>query len=88
MGRKMIKCAALDLVSESLTSEAPVQSDYKQNGTSLLKSEAALEYLCNLPPHRSHLVNSPMIFIFWCCMSSNRMAISDMKLLMQKTFQR
>ncbi|KAF8772151.1 hypothetical protein HU200_006149 [Digitaria exilis] len=52
MGRKMIKCAALDLVSESLTSEAPVQSDYKQNGMGLLKSEAALEYLCNLPPHR------------------------------------
>nr|CAB3471359.1 unnamed protein product [Digitaria exilis] len=52
MGRKMIKCAALDLVSESLTSEAPMQSDYKQNGMGLLKSEAALEYLCNLPPHR------------------------------------
>ncbi|CAN6192994.1 unnamed protein product [Urochloa humidicola] len=53
MGRKMIKCAASDLVSESLTSEAPVQSDcYKENGTGLLKSEAALEYLCNLPPHR------------------------------------
>ncbi|CAL5049709.1 unnamed protein product [Urochloa decumbens] len=53
MGRKMIKCAASDLVSESLTSEAPVQSDcYKGNGTGLLKSEAALEYLCNVPPHR------------------------------------
>ncbi|CAL4966539.1 unnamed protein product [Urochloa decumbens] len=53
MGRKMIKCAASDLVSESLTSEAPAQSDcYKGNGTGLLKSEAALEYLCNLPPHR------------------------------------
>nr|CAB3494936.1 unnamed protein product [Digitaria exilis] len=53
MGRKMIKCAASDIVSESLTSEAPVHSDcYKENGTGLLKSEAALEYLCNLPPHR------------------------------------
>ncbi|CAN6220188.1 unnamed protein product [Urochloa humidicola] len=53
MGRKMIKCAASDLVSESLTSEAPVQPDcYKENGTGLLKSEASLEYLCNLPPHR------------------------------------
>jgi len=53
MGRKMIKCAASDLVSESLTSEAPVESGcHKENATGLLKSEAALEYLCNLPPHR------------------------------------
>jgi L-arabinokinase len=53
MGRKMIKCAASDLVSESLTSKAPVESDcHKENGMDLLKSEAAMEYLCNLPPHR------------------------------------
>ncbi|RLN11821.1 hypothetical protein C2845_PM09G23270 [Panicum miliaceum] len=53
MGRKMIKCAASDLVSESLTSEAPDVSDcHKENVMGLLKSEAALEYLCNLPPHR------------------------------------
>ncbi|KAL6873876.1 hypothetical protein ACP4OV_013958 [Aristida adscensionis] len=53
MGRKMIKCAASNLVSESITSEAPVQSNcYKENGTDLLKSDAALEYLCNVPPHR------------------------------------
>jgi hypothetical protein len=64
MGRKMIKCAASDLVSESLTSGPPVQSDcYKENGMGVLKSEAALEYLCNLPPHRSHLVNSTFIFM-------------------------
>ncbi|KAG2614045.1 hypothetical protein PVAP13_4KG375902 [Panicum virgatum] len=53
MGRKMIKCAASDLVSESLASEAPVESGcHKENATGLLKSEAALEYLCNIPPHR------------------------------------
>ncbi|XP_062234198.1 L-arabinokinase-like isoform X2 [Phragmites australis] len=57
MGRKMIKCAASDLVSKFLTSEAPVQSDcYKEDCTDLLKSEAALEYLCNLPPHRYEAV--------------------------------
>ncbi|XP_066369481.1 L-arabinokinase-like isoform X1 [Miscanthus floridulus] len=57
MGRKMIKCAASDLVSESLTSGPPVQSDcYKENGMCVLKSEAALEYLCNLPPHRYEAV--------------------------------
>lgn len=53
MGRKMIKCAASDLASESSVSDAPVQSnDYKQNAIELLKSEASLEYLCNIPPHR------------------------------------
>lgn len=63
MGRKMIKCAASDLVSESLTSIAPVESDcHKENGMDLLKSEAAMEYLCNLPPHR-YLLNSRIIFM-------------------------
>ncbi|KAL6603260.1 hypothetical protein ACP70R_043621 [Stipagrostis hirtigluma subsp. patula] len=57
MGRKMIKCAASDLVSESLASKALVQSNCcKETGTDLLKSEAALEYLCNLPPHRYEAV--------------------------------
>lgn len=53
MGRKMIKCAASDLVSVSSTSDAPAQSDdYKEKGSDVLKSEASIEYLCNLPPHR------------------------------------
>ncbi|KAJ1260746.1 hypothetical protein BS78_10G255900 [Paspalum vaginatum] len=52
MGRKMIKCAASGLVSES-----PVQTCcYKETGMDLLKSEAELEYLCNLPPHRYEAV--------------------------------
>jgi L-arabinokinase len=64
MGRKMIKCTASDLVSESLTSGSPAQSDcYKENGVGVLKSEAALEYLCNLPPHRSRLANSSFMFM-------------------------
>ncbi|EMS56249.1 L-arabinokinase [Triticum urartu] len=53
MGRKMIKCAASDLVSVSSTSDAPAQSDdYKEKGRDVLKSEASMEYLCKLPPHR------------------------------------
>ncbi|KAG8095271.1 hypothetical protein GUJ93_ZPchr0012g21331 [Zizania palustris] len=53
MGRKMIKCAASNFVLESSNSNAPVQSiDCNQNAIDLLKSEASLEYLCNLPPHR------------------------------------
>uniref|UniRef100_A0A0D9VC48 GHMP kinase N-terminal domain-containing protein n=1 Tax=Leersia perrieri TaxID=77586 RepID=A0A0D9VC48_9ORYZ len=62
MGRKMIKCAASDLLSESLPSSPPMQSgdtnsdEYEEHGLDLLKSEASLEYLCNLPPHRYEAV--------------------------------
>uniref|UniRef100_A0A0E0JVE1 GHMP kinase N-terminal domain-containing protein n=1 Tax=Oryza punctata TaxID=4537 RepID=A0A0E0JVE1_ORYPU len=62
MGRKMIKCAASDLLSESLPSCPPIQSgntnsdEYEEHGVDLLKSEASLEYLCNLPPHRYEAV--------------------------------
>ena len=60
MGRKMIKCAAADLVPVSSTSDASDQSDdYKDKGRDVLSNEASMEYLCNLPPHRLHLVNSP-----------------------------
>uniref|UniRef100_A0ACD5UIC4 Uncharacterized protein n=1 Tax=Avena sativa TaxID=4498 RepID=A0ACD5UIC4_AVESA len=59
MGRKMIKCAAGDLVSVSSTSDAPAQSDdYKEKGRDVLSSEASMEYLCNLPPHRYEAVYS------------------------------
>ena len=60
MGRKMIKCDASDLLSELLPSCTSMQSgdsnpdEYEEHGVDLLKSEAAMEYLCNLPPHRSH----------------------------------
>lgn len=63
MGRKMIKCAASDLLSESLPSCPPIQSgntnsdEYEEHGVDILKSEASLEYLCNLPPHRSHYLD-------------------------------
>ena len=59
MGRKMIKCTASDLLSESLPSCVPMLSgdtnpeEYEEHGVDLLKSEASMEYLCNLPPHRS-----------------------------------
>ena len=74
MGRKMIKCAASDLVSVSSTSDAPAQSDdYKEKGRDVLKSEASMEYLCKLPPHRSHflyLVRKNMILSGHCMYSS------------------
>uniref|UniRef100_A0A453NA44 Uncharacterized protein n=1 Tax=Aegilops tauschii subsp. strangulata TaxID=200361 RepID=A0A453NA44_AEGTS len=53
MGRKLIKCAASDLISQSFPS-TPTQScdaseEYEKYGVDLLKSEASLQYLCNLP---------------------------------------
>lgn len=62
MGRKMIKCAASNLLSElllSCTSTQPGDSspdEYEGHGVDLLKSEASMEYLCNLPPHRYEAV--------------------------------
>ncbi|KAJ1255603.1 hypothetical protein BS78_K183500 [Paspalum vaginatum] len=62
MGRKMIKCAASGLLAELLPSCMSMQSgdtnpdDYEEHGVDLLKSEASMEYLCNLPPHRYEAV--------------------------------
>jgi L-arabinokinase len=59
MGRKMLKCAASDLLSQSFPSTTMQSCDgseeYEKYGVELLKSEASLQYLCNLPPHRSDL---------------------------------
>lgn len=71
MGRKMIKCAASDLLSQSFPS-VPMQSsdtnsdDYEEHGVDLLRSEASLEYLCNLPPHRSHVTKTDRRFVWFC----------------------
>ena len=52
MGWQMIKCAASDLVSESLTSESPVQSYcYKEHGTGLLKFEPAFGVFVHIRKH-------------------------------------
>ncbi|GJN18976.1 hypothetical protein PR202_gb06199 [Eleusine coracana subsp. coracana] len=62
MGRKMIKCAASDLLSGSLPSCVPMHSEdinpdeYEEHGVDLLRTEASMEYLCNLPPHRYEAV--------------------------------
>jgi L-arabinokinase len=59
MGRKMLKCAASDLLSQSFpsttTQSCAASEEYEKYGAELLKSEASLQYLCNLPPHRSDL---------------------------------
>ncbi|KAM0890914.1 hypothetical protein ACQ4PT_026699 [Festuca glaucescens] len=56
MGRKMLKCAASNLLSQSFpsttTQSCDASEEYEKYGVELLKSEASLQYLCNLPPHR------------------------------------
>ncbi|KAM0837823.1 hypothetical protein ACQ4PT_061373 [Festuca glaucescens] len=56
MGRKMLKCAASNLLSQSFpsttTQSCDTSEEYEKYGVELLKSEASLQYLCNLPPHR------------------------------------
>jgi hypothetical protein len=88
MGRKMIKYAASNLVSE-----VHDQPDcFKENSMDLPKSDAAMEYLCNLPPHRSHCLLELCMVRFGHCMDANiynnNKFISGMRLFIQKTFQR
>ncbi|PQM34291.1 hypothetical protein Pyn_29605 [Prunus yedoensis var. nudiflora] len=53
MGRKMIKCAASAILSRSSgTENGPNPDELEDNGFELLETEASLDYLCNLSPHR------------------------------------
>jgi hypothetical protein len=82
MGRKMIKCAASDVLSES--------EEYEEHGVDLLKSEASMEYLCNLPPHRSLtlLKSTEYYLVSHSTVPYGYTFASDTKLFMRKTFQR
>ncbi|KAL0330943.1 UNVERIFIED_CONTAM: L-arabinokinase [Sesamum angustifolium] len=51
MGRKIIKSVASDLLSESCANGV-TSDDLEEDGVELLEEEAALDYLCNLSPHR------------------------------------
>ncbi|KAE8056543.1 hypothetical protein FH972_013311 [Carpinus fangiana] len=53
MGRKMIKSIASSMLSQSLSSANGTNLDeLEDDGVELLQSEASLDYLCNLSPHR------------------------------------
>ncbi|XP_008781723.2 L-arabinokinase-like [Phoenix dactylifera] len=59
MGRKMIKSAATALLSSSLDSGTSLEkvdeinsNEYEEDNIELLKTEASLDYLCNLSTHR------------------------------------
>ncbi|XP_021729256.1 L-arabinokinase-like [Chenopodium quinoa] len=52
MGREMIKSSASDTLSNSQSINDVANSSDDANGSELIGTEANLEYLCNLTPHR------------------------------------
>lgn len=53
MGREMIKCMASSILSRTLPDPNGLNIDeLEEDGIELLKTEASLDYLCNLSPHR------------------------------------
>ncbi|KAK9097688.1 hypothetical protein Syun_024733 [Stephania yunnanensis] len=62
MGRKMVKSIASSLTSENTLQQDGMNSDeLEEGGVELLKAEASLDYLCNLPPHRFEAVYAKRI---------------------------
>ncbi|GER39757.1 galactokinase [Striga asiatica] len=51
MGRKIIKSVASELLSQSCANGV-TSDDLEEDGIELLETEASLDYLCNLSPHR------------------------------------
>ncbi|KAK4490886.1 hypothetical protein RD792_001601 [Penstemon davidsonii] len=51
MGRKIIKSIASEMLTQS-SANGTTSDDLEEAGVELLETEAALDYLCNLSPHR------------------------------------
>lgn len=53
MGRKMIKSVASSILSQSMSiANGGNPEELEDEGIELLETEASLDYLCNLSPHR------------------------------------
>lgn len=53
MGRKMIKSMASSILSQSVSNgNGGNPEELEDEGIELLETEASLDYLCNLSPHR------------------------------------
>ncbi|XP_020226099.1 L-arabinokinase [Cajanus cajan] len=61
MGMKMIKAKASEELSELCAANGLNYDEVEQDDIELLKQEASLEYLCNLPPHRFEALYSKTI---------------------------
>ncbi|KAJ4848445.1 D-arabinose 1-dehydrogenase (NAD(P)(+)), partial [Turnera subulata] len=62
MGRKMIKSLASAVLSRSAPGgDGFAYDELEDDSVNLLKAEASLDYLCNLPPHRYEALYSKML---------------------------
>ncbi|RDY10485.1 L-arabinokinase [Mucuna pruriens] len=61
MGMKMIKAKASEELSEMCASNGLNYDEVEQDDIELLKQEASLDYLCNLPPHRFEALYAKII---------------------------
>ncbi|KAF5726319.1 L-arabinokinase-like [Tripterygium wilfordii] len=62
MGRKIIKCTASDVLYRTLSIDNGINPDeMEDDGVQLLESEASLDYLCNLSPHRYEAIYAKML---------------------------
>nr|XP_027099581.1 L-arabinokinase-like isoform X1 [Coffea arabica]XP_027099582.1 L-arabinokinase-like isoform X1 [Coffea arabica] len=61
MGRRIIKYIASTLLSQSLSANGMTPEDVEEDGVELLESEALLDYLCNLSPHRYEALYSKVL---------------------------
>ncbi|XP_056174748.1 L-arabinokinase-like isoform X2 [Syzygium oleosum] len=62
MGRRMIKSTASTMLSGTLSNgNGTNQDEVEEDGLELLESEASLDYLCNLSPHRYEALYASML---------------------------
>lgn len=61
MGRKMIKSLALKQLSHSPSSAYENNDDLEEDGVELLQTDASLDFLCNLSPHRYEALYSKIL---------------------------
>ncbi|XAR57680.1 L-arabinokinase [Bertholletia excelsa] len=61
MGRKMMKSIASTMMSQSLSIANGNVDELEDDGIELLQTEASLDYLCNLSPHRYEALYSKML---------------------------
>ncbi|XP_065851057.1 L-arabinokinase-like [Euphorbia lathyris] len=62
MGRTMIKATASAVLSRSSPDiNGSILDEFEDDGVELLRDEASLDYLCNLPPHRYEAVYSKIL---------------------------
>ncbi|PSR93573.1 L-arabinokinase [Actinidia chinensis var. chinensis] len=60
MGLKMVKSIASTRLSQSFSSSNGNADELEEDGVELLQTEASLDYLCNLSPHRCEALYSKM----------------------------